>query len=165
MPIWSPGRHIPTQKIPKCPPRMYGHAPLLMGIDNNYSGHYKVRRRLSVNKRFVKLTLSGKRLSIKNGPDKIWILSIFGVMLRNMTWSIKHLVKRSLYLGQTIIICVLWWLLGFQRKKITLVLLNHVFVVLSRGPFQINFKVRVGVFLNDETDLTLTIHFHVPNTE
>ena len=21
MPIWSPGRHIPTQKIPKCPPR------------------------------------------------------------------------------------------------------------------------------------------------
>ena len=20
MPIWSPGRHIPTQKIPKCPP-------------------------------------------------------------------------------------------------------------------------------------------------
>ena len=64
---------------------MYGHAPLLMGIYNNYSGHYKVRRRLSVNKRFVKLTLSGKRLSIKNGPDKIWRLSIFGVMLRNMT--------------------------------------------------------------------------------
>ena len=47
------------------------HAPLLMGIYNNYSGHYKVRRRLSVNKRFVKLTLSGKRRSIKNGPDKI----------------------------------------------------------------------------------------------
>ena len=64
---------------------MYGHAPLLMGIYNNYSGHYKVRRRLYVNERFVKLTLSGK--SIKNGPDKIWRLSMFGVMLRNMTWN------------------------------------------------------------------------------
>ena len=62
---------------------MYGHAPLLMGIYNNYSGYYKVRRRLYVNERFVKLTLSGK--SIKNGPDKIWRLSMFGVMLRNMT--------------------------------------------------------------------------------
>ncbi|CAH3169667.1 unnamed protein product [Porites lobata] len=31
----------------------------------------------------------------------------------------------------------------FKEKKITFVLLNHVFVVLSRGPFQINFKVRV----------------------
>ena len=28
-----------------------------------------------------------------------------------------------------------------------------------------NFKVRVGVFLNNETDLALTIYFHVPNTE
>ena len=28
-----------------------------------------------------------------------------------------------------------------------------------------NFKVRVGVFLNKETDLALTIHFHVSNTE
>ena len=26
MPIWSPGRYIPTQKIPKCPPRD-GHPP------------------------------------------------------------------------------------------------------------------------------------------
>ena len=33
--------------------RMYGHAPLLMGIYNNYSGYYKVRRRLYVNERFV----------------------------------------------------------------------------------------------------------------
>ena len=57
------------------------------------------------------------------------------------------------------------WPPGFQRKKITLVLLNHVFVVLSSGQFQINFKVRVGVFLNNETDLALTIHFHVPNAE
>ena len=64
---------------------MYGHAPLLMGIYNNYSGHYKVRRRLYVNERFVKLTLFGK--SMKNGPDKIWRLSMFGVMLRNMTWN------------------------------------------------------------------------------
>ena len=40
----------------------YGHAPLLMGIYNNYSGYYKVRRRLYVNERFVKLTLSGKNI-------------------------------------------------------------------------------------------------------
>ena len=41
---------------------MYGHAPLLMGIYNNYSGYYKVRRRLYVDERFVKLTLSGKNI-------------------------------------------------------------------------------------------------------
>ena len=39
---------------------MYGHAPLLMGIYNNYSSYYKVRGRLYVNERSVKLTLSGK---------------------------------------------------------------------------------------------------------
>ena len=39
---------------------MYGHAPLLMGIYNNYSGCYNVRQRLHVNERFVELTLSGK---------------------------------------------------------------------------------------------------------
>ena len=39
---------------------MYGHAPLLMGIYNNYSGDYKVRRRLYVNEPFDKLNLSGK---------------------------------------------------------------------------------------------------------
>ena len=39
---------------------MYGHAPLLMGIYNNYSGYYKVRRGLYVNERSVKVTLSGK---------------------------------------------------------------------------------------------------------
>ena len=33
-------------------PCKYGHAPLLMGICNNYSGYYKDRRRLSVNKPF-----------------------------------------------------------------------------------------------------------------
>ena len=38
---------------------MYGHAPLLMGIYNNYSGYYKVRRRLYVNEPFDKLNLSG----------------------------------------------------------------------------------------------------------
>ena len=48
---------------------MNGHAPLLMGIYNNYSGYYKVRQRIYVSERFVKLTLSGK-----NGPDKIWTL-------------------------------------------------------------------------------------------
>ena len=41
---------------------MYGHVPLLMGIYNNYSGYYKVRRRLYVNERSVKLTLSGETL-------------------------------------------------------------------------------------------------------
>ena len=39
-----------------------GHAPLLMGIYNNYSGYDKVRQRLYVNERFVKLTLSGKNV-------------------------------------------------------------------------------------------------------
>ena len=41
---------------------MNGNAPLLMGIYNTYSGYYKVRRRLYVNERFVKLTLSGKNI-------------------------------------------------------------------------------------------------------
>ena len=41
---------------------MYGHAPLLMGIYNNYSGYYKVRRRLYVNEPFDKLNLSGKNI-------------------------------------------------------------------------------------------------------
>ena len=41
---------------------MYGHTLLLMDIYNNYSGCYKVRRRLYVNGRFVKLTLSGKNI-------------------------------------------------------------------------------------------------------
>ena len=39
---------------------MYGHVPLLMGIYKDYSGYYKVRRRLYVNERSVKPTLSGK---------------------------------------------------------------------------------------------------------
>ena len=41
---------------------MNGHAPLLMGIYNNYSGYYKVRQRIYVSERFVKLTLSGKNI-------------------------------------------------------------------------------------------------------
>ena len=53
----------------------------------------------------------------------------------------------------------------FSKNKITFVLLSYVFVALIRGPFQINFKVRIGVFLNNETNLALTIHFHLPNTE
>ena len=82
----------------------YGHAPLLMGIYNNYSGYYKVRRRLYFNERFVKLTLCGRNI-LKNGPGKIWRLFMLGVMLRNITWNwisikekLKCLVKRSLYL-------------------------------------------------------------------
>ena len=39
---------------------MYGNVPLLMGIYKDYSGYYKVRRRLYVNERSVKLTLSAK---------------------------------------------------------------------------------------------------------
>ena len=55
-----------------------------MSIYNNYSGYYKVRRRLYVNEPFDKVNLSGKNI-LKNGPDKIWRLSMLGVMLRNMT--------------------------------------------------------------------------------
>ena len=47
----------------------------------------------------------------------------------------------------------------FSKNEVTFVLLNHVFVVLIRGPFLINLKVRIGLFLNNETDLALTIHF------
>ena len=42
--------------------RMYGHTPFPMGIYNNYSGYYKVRRRLYVNEPFDKLNLSGKNI-------------------------------------------------------------------------------------------------------
>ena len=42
--------------------RMYGHTPLLMGIYNNYSGYYKVRRRLYVNESFDKLNLPRKNI-------------------------------------------------------------------------------------------------------
>ena len=42
--------------------RMYGHTPLLMGIYNNYPGHYKVRRRIYVCEPFDKLNLSGKNI-------------------------------------------------------------------------------------------------------
>ena len=62
---------------------MYGHTPLQMGIYKNYSGYYKVRRRLYVNEPFNKLNISGK--NIKNGPDKIWRINMLRVMLRNMT--------------------------------------------------------------------------------
>ena len=44
---------------------MYGHVPLLMGVYNNYSGYYKVRRRLYVNERSVELTLSGETIKKK----------------------------------------------------------------------------------------------------
>ena len=60
---------------------MYGHTPLMTGIYNNYSGYYKVRRRIYVREPFDKLNLSGKNI-FKNGPGKVWRL---GVMLRNMT--------------------------------------------------------------------------------
>ena len=51
---------------------VYGHVPLLMGIYKDYSGYYKVRRRLYVNERSVKLTLSGetfKKMSLTKYGD------------------------------------------------------------------------------------------------
>ena len=49
-------------RICLCNVRMYGHAPLLMGIYNNYSGYNKVRRRLYVNEPSDTLNLSGKNI-------------------------------------------------------------------------------------------------------
>ena len=65
---------------------MYGHALLLMGIYNNYSGCYKVRRRLYVNGRFVKLTRSGKNIK-QWAWQNMETYSMLGVLLRNMTWN------------------------------------------------------------------------------
>ena len=39
-----------------------GYAPLLMGIYNNYSRYYKVRRRSYANETFDKLNFSGKNI-------------------------------------------------------------------------------------------------------
>ena len=64
---------------------MNGHAPLPMGIYNNYSGYYKVRRRLYVNEPFDKLTLSGKNIKKKWALQNMDTYSMPGVMLRNMT--------------------------------------------------------------------------------
>ena len=41
---------------------MYGHVPLLTGIYKDYSGYYKVRRRLYANEPSIKLTLSGETI-------------------------------------------------------------------------------------------------------
>ena len=41
---------------------MYGHTHLLMGIYNNYSGYYKVRRSLYLSEPFDKQNLSGKNI-------------------------------------------------------------------------------------------------------
>ena len=48
--------------------------------------------------------------------------------------------------------------LDFQRKNSPLFLPNE-------RPFKSNCTVRVGVILNNQTGLALTIHFHLPNTE
>ena len=54
----------------------YGHASLLMSIYNNYSGYYKVRRRLYVNEPFDKLNSSGKNVKrmglTKYGDLHVW---------------------------------------------------------------------------------------------
>ena len=81
--------------------RMYGHAPLLMGLYNNYSRYYKVRRRLYVNEPFDKLNLSGKNI-LKNGPGKVWRL---GVMLRNMTWSHRWSKRNMGHLWRNMRVC------------------------------------------------------------
>ena len=49
-------------RICLCNLSMYGQVPLLMGIYKEYSGYYKVRRRLYVNEPFDKLNLSGKNI-------------------------------------------------------------------------------------------------------
>ena len=49
-------------RICLCNLSMHGQVPLLMGIYKEYSGYYKVRRRLYVNERSVKLTLSGETI-------------------------------------------------------------------------------------------------------
>ena len=48
--------------------------------------------------------------------------------------------------------------LGFQRR-------NSSFFCSIKGLFKSNCTVRVGVILNNQTDLALTIHFHLSNTE
>ena len=50
-------------------------------------------------------------------------------------------------------------------KKTTLVFLNQGVCCANQRPFKSNCTVRVGVILTNETDLALTIHFHLPNTE
>ena len=42
---------------------------------------------------------------------------------------------------------------------------NSPFFLPNERPFKSNCTVRVGVILNNQTDLALTIHFHLPNTE
>ena len=64
---------------------MYGHAPLQMGIYNNYSGYYKVRRRLYVNEPFDKPNLSGKNIKKMDLTKYGDLTYLHGVMLRNMT--------------------------------------------------------------------------------
>ena len=49
-------------RICLCNLRKYVHAPLLIGIYNNYSGYYKVRRRLYLNEPSDKVNLSGKNI-------------------------------------------------------------------------------------------------------
>ena len=46
----------------------------------------------------------------------------------------------------------------FSKEKFILFLFRQ-------RPVKSNCTVRIGVILNNETDLALTIHFHLPNTE
>ena len=64
---------------------MYSHAPLQMGIYNNYSGYYKVRRRLYVTEPFDKPNLSGKNIKKMDLTKYGDLTYLHGVMLRNMT--------------------------------------------------------------------------------
>ena len=46
----------------------------------------------------------------------------------------------------------------FSKKKV-------ISFLFHQRPIKSNCTVRVGVILNNKTDLALTIHFHLPNTE
>ena len=42
---------------------------------------------------------------------------------------------------------------------------NSSFFLSNQRPFKSNCAVRVGIILNNQTDLASTIHFHLPNEE
>ena len=53
-------RYCSLKLVYVCKIYAQGYAPLLMGIYDNYSGYYNVRRRLYVNETFDKINVSGK---------------------------------------------------------------------------------------------------------
>ena len=71
MPIWSPGRHIPTQKIPKCPPPPPGYKVTSIG------DKFQRRETAATNN--------------KNNKD----ISIFFVTQHQLSIIVKHKQKKS----------------------------------------------------------------------